>query len=175
MLQFTPQPVYAVLLLFPARGKLQEYRRKQAEEGKRQWKDAASSEKPVWWIKQTVSPSPISSLIEYQYFLVHTKGVPSSITPPQIGNACGSIGLLHSLLNLPSSLVSAHSALSKFYTESFPLSGTERAKLLDETSFFEEAHQAAAQSGQSKVPVTDDELDVDLHFISFVQASGEDG
>lgn len=94
----------------------------------------------------------------------------------QIPNACGSIGLLHSLLNLPTSVpISNDSALARFRAESLPLDPTARAKLLDETSFFEQAHKAAADSGQSSVPQTAEELDVDLHFISFVPAKGADG
>lgn len=50
MLSFVPQPVKAVLLLFPARGQLQQVRIKDdAEEGNRFKGD-------VWYIKQQVSP-----------------------------------------------------------------------------------------------------------------------
>lgn len=54
-LQFTQQPVFAVLLLFPSRGKLGEARKKEQEDGKGEWKDTADEEKKIWWIKQTVS------------------------------------------------------------------------------------------------------------------------
>ena len=47
-----------------------------------------------------------------------------------------------------------------------------RAKLLDEADFFQVAHTAAAQTGQSAVP---DDLDVDTHFIAFVQAENDQG
>ncbi|KAL7421593.1 ubiquitinyl hydrolase 1 [Cryptotrichosporon argae] len=92
----------------------------------------------VWWIKQTIP------------------------------NACGSIGLLHALLNLPSTGAYAlrpDSPLLQFKAESLPLTGVERAKLLDEATFFSHAHTAAAQAGQSAVP---HDLDVDLHFIAFI-------
>jgi ubiquitin carboxyl-terminal hydrolase L3 len=49
-----------------------------------------------------------------------------------------------------------------------------RAKLLDETEFFSEAHTATAQSGQSEVP-TGDAINVDNHFLAFVQAKNEAG
>jgi ubiquitin carboxyl-terminal hydrolase L3 len=99
----------------------------------------------------------------------------------QIGNACGSIGLLHSLLNLPRDASSPYalprdSLLSKFYNDTKDMTGLERAKALDEATFFEEAHKRVAESGQSSVPRTAEELDdVDLHFISFVEGTAADG
>ncbi|KAK4684671.1 ubiquitin carboxyl-terminal hydrolase L3, partial [Tremellales sp. Uapishka_1] len=99
----------------------------------------------VWWIKQTIP------------------------------NACGSIGLLHALLNLPNSgpyALEPDSNLLKFKAQSLPLSPIERAKLLDTTDFFSEAHTAAAQSGQSHIP---EDLDVDTHFIAFIEAVDDNG
>jgi ubiquitin carboxyl-terminal hydrolase L3 len=52
------------------------------------------------------------------------------------------------------------------------MGGLERAKLLDEADFFEAAHTAAAQSGQSAVPT---DLDVDTHFITFIEAENSKG
>lgn len=49
-----------------------------------------------------------------------------------------------------------------------------RAKLLDETEFFTEAHTTTAQGGQSVVP-TGDAINVDNHFITFVQAKNDKG
>ncbi|WWC70192.1 uncharacterized protein I206_104142 [Kwoniella pini CBS 10737] len=99
----------------------------------------------VWWIKQTIP------------------------------NACGSIGLLHALLNLPEKgqdALDPNSQLMKFKSASLPLSPIDRAKLLDESNFFSEAHLSASQSGQSSIP---DDLDVDTHFIAFIEAINENG
>ncbi|WRT66368.1 uncharacterized protein IL334_003323 [Kwoniella shivajii] len=99
----------------------------------------------VWWIKQTIP------------------------------NACGSIGLLHALLNLPSSGPDASnpdSQLMKFKKESLPLSPLDRAKLLDTSEFFSTAHTSASQSGQSAIP---EDLDVDTHFIAFIEAVNDKG
>ncbi|ORY33958.1 peptidase C12, ubiquitin carboxyl-terminal hydrolase [Naematelia encephala] len=101
--------------------------------------------KGVWWIKQTIP------------------------------NACGSIGLLHALLNLPDSgpyALKADSPLVKFKQASIPLNTVDRAKLLDESTFFSEAHTSAAQTGQSAVPT---DLDIDTHFIAFIEAENENG
>jgi ubiquitin carboxyl-terminal hydrolase L3 len=51
-------------------------------------------------------------------------------------------------------------------------SGVDKAKKLDEATFFEAAHTAAAQTGQSAVPT---DLDVDTHFIAFVEAINDQG
>ena len=47
------------------------------------------------------------------------------------------------------------------------LSPSERAKALEETTLFSEAHVAASSLGQSAMPSADDS--VDLHFVTFVQ------
>ncbi|ORX36618.1 peptidase C12, ubiquitin carboxyl-terminal hydrolase [Kockovaella imperatae] len=94
-----------------------------------------------------------------------------------IPNACGSIGLLHALLNLPSSgeyALKQDSPLIHFKTASVPLSPLDRAKLLDKADFFEAAHTVAAQSGQSAVPQGED-VDVDTHFITFIEAENSKG
>ncbi|KAL1405383.1 ubiquitinyl hydrolase 1 [Vanrija albida] len=136
-LAFVPQPVKAVLLLFPSRGELAAAREKEERDGEGKWDG-----KDVWWIKQTIP------------------------------NACGSIGLLHALLNLPEGALTPGSQLLKFKAATEALGPLERAKLLDEADFFESAHTAAAQAGQSAVP---EDLDVDTHFIAFVQAPNAKG
>lgn len=92
----------------------------------------------------------------------------------QIPNACGSIGLLHALLNLPAGSLAADSPLVKFKQDGEGLDGRGRAKLLDEATFFEAAHTAAAETGQSAVPQGADK-DVDTHFIAFVEAEDRHG
>lgn len=88
----------------------------------------------------------------------------------------GSIGLLHSLLNLPSSVApSSSSPLSQFKSSSLPLNGLERARLLETSDFFKQAHEASQGAGQSRVPVTAEERETDFHFISFVAGEWEDG
>ncbi|KAH8088235.1 hypothetical protein HD553DRAFT_348742 [Filobasidium floriforme] len=153
-LQYTPKPVHAVLLLFPSRGKLAEERKAEEAAGELGWKGREDEEGDgqgqggVWWIKQTTA------------------------------NACGSIGLLHSLLNLPPSTttsISPDSPLSTFKLQSLPLSPLARAKLLDETPFFETAHQNSVAAGQSRVPEGVEERETDLHFIAFVKGGHADG
>jgi len=83
-----------------------------------------------------------------------------------ISNACGTIGLLHALINSDVTLA-AGSPLEKFVEECKAKSPEERAKLLETTSLFAHIHSEAASSGQTAVPT---DLDTNLHFTCFVQA-----
>jgi ubiquitin carboxyl-terminal hydrolase L3 len=90
LLGSVPQPVKAVILLFPIRGKLDELR--QQEEAKLKEEGQVHIDPTVIWIKQTVRlacrfcPRPIVESDQ------HCRN--------QISNACGTIGLLHSLINV---------------------------------------------------------------------------
>jgi ubiquitin carboxyl-terminal hydrolase L3 len=85
---------------------LAEAREAEEKEGKGAWKG------DIWWIKQTVCIQSFSILPES--------------ADVQISNACGSIGLLHALLNLPDSGaygLEADSPLKQFKAETMPLPG----------------------------------------------------
>ncbi|KII85743.1 hypothetical protein PLICRDRAFT_44131 [Plicaturopsis crispa FD-325 SS-3] len=87
-----------------------------------------------------------------------------------IGNACGTIGLLHALANTDVAFL-PESPLAKFINECRDKTPEERAKVLETTPLFADIHAEAASSGQSSVPR---DLDTDLHFTCFVEApSGE--
>ncbi|KAF9220584.1 peptidase C12, ubiquitin carboxyl-terminal hydrolase 1 [Gyrodon lividus] len=83
-----------------------------------------------------------------------------------ISNACGTMGLIHSLAN-SDVLFAPESPLAKFIDECRDKSPEERAKLLETTPLFEQIHASAASSGQTEVP---QDLDTDLHFTCFVRA-----
>ncbi|ELT93347.1 hypothetical protein CAPTEDRAFT_181658 [Capitella teleta] len=88
-----------------------------------------------------------------------------------IGNACGTIALIHALCNNKEKLgfdPSKH--LSKFLGDTEAMSPEERGKHLEEDSAFGVAHEESAQEGQTKAPSRDDK--VDLHFIAFVEKDG---
>jgi len=83
-----------------------------------------------------------------------------------IDNACGTIGLLHALIN--SDVTSApHSPIYKFIEQAAPLDPEQRAKLLEDTDLFASIHKSAANAGQTSIPT---DLDTNLHFCAFVQA-----
>ena len=86
-----------------------------------------------------------------------------------IGNACGLIGLLHSVSNgYAKSQIQPGSDLANLLKEAVPLQPEDRAVLLEETDSLEKAHQAAAVTGDTKAP--DAQADVDLHYVAFVKS-----
>lgn len=83
-----------------------------------------------------------------------------------ISNACGTIGLLHSLANSDVT-IAPDSPLAKFIQLAKSKTPEQRAELLEKTELFASIHSSAANAGQSSVPT---DLDTDLHFSAFVQA-----
>ncbi|KAI0262388.1 ubiquitin carboxyl-terminal hydrolase [Russula aff. rugulosa BPL654] len=78
-----------------------------------------------------------------------------------IMNACGTIGLLHTLTNISQLVFEPESPISNFIDACSENSPLERAQFLESTDLFTNIHAAAAASGQTVVP---DNLDTDLHF-----------
>lgn len=87
-----------------------------------------------------------------------------------IGNACGTIGLLHAVGNAKRSvpgLVLPGSHLERLLEATSTLRPDESAEYLERDESLEEVHTGAATQGQSEVVD-----DVDNHFICFVHADG---
>nr|POE71937.1 ubiquitin carboxyl-terminal hydrolase isozyme l3 [Quercus suber] len=85
-----------------------------------------------------------------------------------IGNACGLIGLLHSVSNGPArEMVQDGSELDKLVKTAVTLKPIQRATLLEETPALEAAHQEAAATGDTAAPAAED--NIDLHFVCFVK------
>ena len=90
-----------------------------------------------------------------------------------IKNACGLIGLLHSVTNGPArEQIVENSDLHRLLKEAIPLKPTERAELLYKSQALEAAHQTAAQKGDTSAPTAD--AKVDLHFVAFVKDKSGD-
>lgn len=88
-----------------------------------------------------------------------------------IGNACGSIGLVHSLLNSGASTqITSDSTLDQIRKDALPKAMMERAGVLEDSDTFEKAHAEAAQLGDTRAPGTTEEYDEGQHFVSFVKA-----
>lgn len=89
-----------------------------------------------------------------------------------IRNACGLIGLLHSVSNgEPRKAVLPGSDLDSLLKEAEGLEPVPRADLLYDSKALESAHADAAKLGDTQAPEA--ESDVDLHFVAFVK--GVDG
>ncbi|KAE8260878.1 hypothetical protein A4X13_0g64 [Tilletia indica] len=147
LLQMVPQPVEAVLLLFPINQAIASFRREQ-DQGKQEQTqpepetESGNKEESLLWFKQT------------------------------IGNACGTIGLLHSISSSTKarSLIKSSSALEELLKDVRPLPPIERASYLESFQQLQTTHASAAQGGQTSAPAAEDP--VDLHFVCFVRHNG---
>lgn len=136
LLAMVPQPVEAVLLLFPV---TKEYEQKRKEEDSRM-ESFVGPEKQgdMIWFKQT------------------------------IGNACGTIGLLHSIANSSARDTLAESSpFATLLKEALPLNAIDRAAYLQTSKSLAQAHTSAAIGGQTAAPPAEDSSE--HHFVSFVR------
>lgn len=89
-----------------------------------------------------------------------------------IGHACGSIGILHSLINGPAvDFINPDSDLATIRNAAIPLDMTKRADMLYDSEAFQTAHKSVEQVGDSYVNPTDGRDGG--HFISFVKNNGK--
>lgn len=89
-----------------------------------------------------------------------------------IGHACGLMALLHCLFNYEGGLyVAPDSELDHLRKRAIELGPDERAELLYNSKFLEDAHMEAASRGSSTAPSPAD--DNHHHFVGFVQKDGQ--
>ncbi|TPX51121.1 hypothetical protein SeMB42_g01027 [Synchytrium endobioticum] len=139
LLAFIPQPVLAVLLLFPITAVYEKYRK---DEEARIRKDGQTVSDKLYFTKQTIA------------------------------NACGTIGILHSLANNVDILqIDANGGLARMLARTANKSPDDRANELELDQDLAKAHEASSREGQSRVP--DAAEDVDLHFVCFVLKDGD--
>ncbi|CAM4604557.1 unnamed protein product [Leuciscus chuanchicus] len=88
-----------------------------------------------------------------------------------IGNACGTIGLIHAVANNQRHLeFEPNSPLKAFLLQSEKMSPEEKAAFLEKDESIRVTHESSAQEGQTEAPGLDEK--VDLHFIAFVNVEG---
>ncbi|KAI0453587.1 putative ubiquitin carboxyl-terminal hydrolase [Xylaria acuta] len=115
---------------------------RKAEDGDQESYTGSGPDEPVIWFKQT------------------------------IGHACGSIGLLHSVVNGPAvDFIKPHSDLAAIRTLAIPLDMTKRAELLYNSEPFERAHKSVELAGNSAADPTGEREGG--HFVSFVKSGGK--
>lgn len=134
-LEMIPQPVAAVLLLYPLTETITKH-----DDGQENVVTDVMQDK-VWFTKQ------------------------------RIGNACGTIGLLHALLNAPEPLriFEADSWLSKFSEDCpIPLDPVAKAERLEEDSKIAKLHDDATSSAANSTNRGDINDKVETHFIALV-------
>jgi ubiquitin carboxyl-terminal hydrolase L3 len=88
-----------------------------------------------------------------------------------VGNACGTIGLLHAVgNNLNQVDLVEGSYLQRFFKSTSAMTPDERAHFLEIDTELEDAHSLAATAGDTAPP--DITSSVDLHFVCFVCIDG---
>lgn len=87
-----------------------------------------------------------------------------------IGNACGTIAIIHSIANNTDVLEFEDGFLKTFIESTKSLSPEEKGANLEANESISEAHEAFAQEGQTEAPSADEH--VDLHFVAIVQKDG---
>jgi ubiquitin carboxyl-terminal hydrolase L3 len=117
-------------------------RERKAEDSKTAPYTGSGPDEPVIWFKQT------------------------------IGNACGSIGLLHCALNGGAAdKILPGSDLAEIRDKALPLPTAERAQMLYDNEAFEVAHMSVASLGQTVAPAGEAGHKVGQHFVAFVKAN----
>ncbi|CAD5197091.1 unnamed protein product [Musa acuminata subsp. malaccensis] len=146
LLEMVPKPVLAVLFLFP-------YSKEAEAERISNQEKASGNEKKVF-----ISSFCLQKPSEKVYFLKQT-----------VGNACGTIGVLHALGNASSHIkFIEESFLDRFYKSTASLDPFERAAFLEKDREMEDAHSVAATAGD-----TEASSEVDEHYICFTCIDGE--
>jgi len=147
-----PQHAVAVLMLYPLSEpqlKFQETEETQLqqEQNKETGDAASSSSSSVWHMKQ------------------------------RIGNACGTIGVLHALANIDKDLVAAaippSSWLGNFYTScNKELDSVAKAELLEGDTQIETLHDKATESADNQTSRGSLEDKINTHFVALVRVDG---
>jgi len=152
LLAFVPQPVFAVLLVYPITSSSEEFARQEREKES----DKREKESDVT-VKQARAEDDASVFFVKQ----------------NIANACGTIALIHAFMNAEPSLVSSfvpESFLASLYAKGKDLTAEQRADLLDESEELERSHQQIAAAASSDV---DHAANADLHFMALVCRRGQ--
>ncbi|WVZ86608.1 hypothetical protein U9M48_033362 [Paspalum notatum var. saurae] len=133
MLAMVPQPVLAVILLYP------QDRSKESQASTASSVETKEPSKKVYFTKQT------------------------------IGNACGTIGIIHALGNAASRIkLGEGSYFDRFYKRTADMDPSQRAAFLEEDQEMEDAHSAAATAGD-----TEAKDGVIEHYVCFSCVDGE--
>eukprot|EP00483_Globobulimina_turgida_P008575 UN08593 len=144
LLAFVPQPVLAVMLLFPSSQAIKEYKLKQQEQ-------------------LTKNPQKINQDLFYLY------------QHDDIGNACGTIAMIHALSNnaLSKNFNLKESALTKFMDKTTKMDWSERGWELLKAKDIQEGSEQAANDEEDNQTKTSKDDKTNAHFITFIRKDGE--
>lgn len=176
LLAFVPQPVLAVLLLFPITPDTEALRAERKEE--RATPFGTHLPRTQQLSPPTLTLHPLRGISFAEQEALKTAGPPPAslyYMKQTIGNACGTIGLLHSVANCrPPLVLSDGSFLQQFFASTEGLTPEERGAFLEnppaDAPTMDAIHEEAARQGATEAPAPD--ADVDLHFVAFVLKGG---
>lgn len=87
-----------------------------------------------------------------------------------VGNACGTVALIHAVANNLNKIELAGGPLKEFLEKTKPMSPEDRGHELETDEGISKAHEESAQEGQTEAPDRDTKMD--MHFIAFVEVEG---
>jgi len=87
-----------------------------------------------------------------------------------VGNACGTVALLHAVANCTDRINLKDGPLKEFLEKSRSKTPDERGKELETVQIISSAHESCAAEGQTEAPDRDEKLTT--HFIAFVNVDG---
>jgi len=91
-----------------------------------------------------------------------------------IGHACGSIGLIHCVMNgSAKSHILPDSTFAQLRDAAIPLGMEDRAQLLYDSKELEDAHQSVAEIGDTAAPSADAGDKLGQHFVAFIKEGGK--
>ena len=88
----------------------------------------------------------------------------------RIGNACGTIAIVHALANNKHRINLAGGVFDKFLSSAESKPPSERSDVLEANEGFAQAHSLSAEGGQTACPTADERIN--LHFITFIHHEG---
>lgn len=166
LLALVPRPAYALVVIIPLTQTWNASR--EAEAAQQEWYNKSGGVQPssseTSRPPQTTTPSKPNDAGEQVLWFHQT-----------ILHGCGSISLLHSVLNHPvADMLPQNTPLHNLLDAAIPLNMADRAQLLEDSDELYTAHQNAAHMGDSRAPTDVDEMDrLGQHFVTFVK--GVDG
>ena len=107
-------------------------------------------------VAQSAAPAPGEEADHQLFFTTQT-----------VGNACGTVALLHALGNNPD-MCEVDSFVRRFAEQTKSMTAGERGVFLEKNTEIASLHAAAETAGQSR-PADEQDPECDLHFVVFVE------
>ncbi|XP_071518472.1 ubiquitin carboxyl-terminal hydrolase isozyme L3 isoform X2 [Panulirus ornatus] len=87
-----------------------------------------------------------------------------------VGNACGTVALIHAIANNQDKIDLDGGALKDFLDKTASMNPEDRGHALESDEGISKAHEESAQEGQTEAP--DRETELNEHFVTFVEVDG---